>query len=156
MALSSTPRRRPTSSCLKWLHIEGLGTGLNGVNMIGGGKLIVRKCSIRNFTGNGVNVIGGANARALIEDSLIAGNGGRVNLHGAGGVANSGFLERSLVDNNTTFAVQVDVASTLVLSGSTLTGSPSSIMTTNGGVVISYGNNLLKNAGAPTQTLPLQ
>jgi hypothetical protein len=124
--------------------------------MIGGGKLVVRKCSIRNFTGNGVNVVGTANARAFVADSLIIGNGGGVNLHGAGGVANNGFLERSLVDFNTNFAVQVDGASILILSGSTLSGSPSSIIETNGGTVISYGNNLLRNAGAPTQTLPLQ
>jgi hypothetical protein len=58
--------------------------------MIGGGKLVVRKCSIRNFTGNGVNVVGTANARAFVEDSLIIGNGGGVNLHGAGGMANTG------------------------------------------------------------------
>jgi hypothetical protein len=141
---------------LEGLDLEGLGTGLDGVKMVGGGKLLVRKCSIRNFTGNGVNVVGTANARAFVEDSLITGNGGGVNLHGAGGVANTGFVERSLVDNNTTFAVRVDGTSTLVLSGSTLTGSPSSIITTNGGTVISYGNNLLRNAGAPTQTLPLQ
>ncbi|HEY4848034.1 MAG TPA: right-handed parallel beta-helix repeat-containing protein [Methylocella sp.] len=141
---------------LEGLDIEGLGTGLDGVKMVGGGKLVVRKCSIRNFTGNGVNIGGTANARAFVEDSLITGNGGGVNLHGAGGVANAAFVERSLVDNNTTAAVQVDGASTVVLSGSTLTGSPSSIIETNGGSAISYGNNLLRNAGAPTQTLPLQ
>jgi hypothetical protein len=142
---------------LEGLDIEGVvGTGLNGVNMIGGGKLVVRKCSIRNFTGNGVNVVGTANARAFVEDSLIIGNGGGVNLHGAGGVANNGWLERSLVDFNTNFAVRVDGASTLILSGSTLSGSAFSIIETNGGTVISYGNNLLRNAGAPTQTLPLQ
>ena len=141
---------------LEGLDIEGLGTGLDGVKMVGGGKLVVRKCSIRNFTGNGVNIGGTVNARAFVEDSLITGNGGGVNLHGAGGVANAAFVERSLVDNNTTAAVQVDGASTVVLSGSTLTGSPSSIIETNGGSAISYGNNLLRNAGAPTQTLPLQ
>ncbi len=70
---------------LEGLDIEGLGTGLDGVKMIGGGKLVIRKCSIRNFTGNGVNVVGTANARAFVEDSLIIGNGGGVNLHGVGG-----------------------------------------------------------------------
>jgi parallel beta helix pectate lyase-like protein len=141
---------------LEGLDIEGLGTGLDGVKMVGGGKLVVRKCSIRNFTGNGVNVVGTANARAFVEDSLITGNGGGVNLHGILGVANTAFVEHSVVDNNTTAAVQVDGASAVVLSGSTLTGSPSSIIETNGGSAISYGNNLLRNAGAPTQTLPLQ
>ncbi len=74
----------------------------------------------------------------------------------SGGVVNTAFVDHSIVDNNTTAAVQVDGASTVVLSGSTLTGSPSSIIETNGVSAISYGNNLLRNAGAPTQTLPLQ
>jgi hypothetical protein len=141
---------------LEGLDIEGLGTGLDGVKMVGSGKLFIRKCSIRNFTGNGVNVVGTANARAFVEESVITGNNIGVNLKGIGGVANSAHLEHSVVDNNTTAAVQVDGASAVVLSGSTLSGSPSSIIETNGGSAISYGNNLLRHAGAPTQTLPLQ
>jgi hypothetical protein len=141
---------------LEGLDIEGLGTGLDGVKMIGTGKLFIRKCSIRNFTMNGVNVAGTANARVFVEESLITGNNVGVNLKGIGGAANEAFVERSVVDNNTTAAVQVDGASSVVLSGSTLTGSPSSIIETNGGSAISYGNNLLRHAGAPTQTLPLQ
>jgi Right handed beta helix region len=141
---------------LEGLDIEGLGTGLDGVKMIGTGKLFIRKCSIRNFTMNGVNVAGTANARVFVEGSVITGNNVGVNLKGIGGVANTAFVEHSVVDNNTTAAVQVDGASTVVLSGTTLTGSPSSIIETNGGSAISYGNNLLRNAGAPTQTLPLQ
>jgi len=141
---------------LDGLDIEGLGTGLDGVKMIGTGKLFIRKCSIRNFTMNGVNVAGTANARVFVEESRITGNNVGVNLKGIGGVANEAFVERSVVDNNTTAAVQVDGASSVVLSGSTLTGGPSSIIETNGGSAISYGNNLLRHAGAPTQTLPLQ
>jgi hypothetical protein len=141
---------------LEGLDIEGLGTGLDGVKMTGIGKLFIRKCSIRNFTMNGVNVAGSANARVFVEGSVITGNNVGVNLKGIGGVANTAFVEHSVVDNNTTAAVQVDGASTVVLSGTTLTGSPSSIVETNGGSAISYGNNLLRNVGAPTQTLPLQ
>jgi hypothetical protein len=124
--------------------------------MIGTGKLFIRKCSIRNFTINGVNVAGSANARVFVEESVITGNNVGVNLKGVGGVANKGFVERSVIDNSTTAAVQVDGASDVVLSGSTLSGSPSGIIETNGGSATSYGNNLLRGAGAPTQTLPLQ
>jgi len=141
---------------LEGLDFEGLGTGLNGVTMIGTGKLFIRKCSIRNFTMAGVNVAGTANANVFVEESVITGNNVGVNLKGIGGVANTAIVERSVVENNTTAAVQIDGASTVVLSGSTLTGSPSSIIETNGGSAISYGNNLLRHAGAPTQTLPLQ
>jgi hypothetical protein len=70
-----------------------------------------------------------------VEESVITGNNVGVNVKGIGGVANGAFVERSVVDNNTTAAVQVDGPSGVVLSGSTLSGSPSSIIETNGGCV---------------------
>src|SRR5450631_4629225 len=56
---------------LEGLDIEGLGTGLDGIKMIGTGKLFIRKCTIRNFTMTGVNVVGTANARVFVEGSVI-------------------------------------------------------------------------------------
>jgi hypothetical protein len=117
---------------LEGLDIEGLGTGLNDVNIIGGGKTTIRKCSIRNFTQNGVNLVGTSGARAVIEDSLILNNAGGFNMQGASGAANSAFLERTLLDSNTSFATRTSGQSTLVLIGSTLIGSPSSIIATGG------------------------
>ena len=142
---------------LEGLDIEGLGTGLDGVKMIGTGKLFIRNCSVRNFTGNGVNVAGTASARVFVEGSLITGNNVGVNVMGIGGVPNSAGVEHSVIDNNTTAAVQVDGAgNAVILNASTLTGSPSSIIATDGGSVISYGNNVFRGAGTPTQTVPLQ
>jgi hypothetical protein len=142
---------------LEGLDIEGAGTGLNGVQIIGGGRTIIRKCSIRNFTQNGVNLAGTANARAVVQDSLILSNAVGLNMQGAAGAANFAVLQNSLVDNSTSSATQVAGAtSALVLIGSTLSGSPSSIVATGGAGVISYGNNVIRSAGAPTQTLALQ
>jgi hypothetical protein len=140
---------------LEGLDIEGLGTGLNGITIIGGGRTTIRKCSIRNFTQNGVNLQGTVNARVIVEDSLILGNTGGFNMLGSGGVMNTAFVQNTVLDSNTSFATQVGGANILVLSGSTLTGSPTSI-SNNGGEVWSYGNNLIRNAGTPTQTLTLQ
>jgi hypothetical protein len=140
---------------LEGLDIEGLGTGLNGVNILGGGKTTIRKCSIRNFSGNGVNLTGTVNARVVIENSVILNNGGGFNMLGAGGVMNTALMMGTTLDSNTSFATQVGGANVLVLSNSILTGSPYSIHN-NGGEVWSYGNNILRNAGTPTQTLVLQ
>jgi hypothetical protein len=140
---------------LDGLDIEGLGTGLNGVTIVGGGRTTIRNCSIRNFTQNGVNLQGTANARAVVENSIILGNGGGFNMLGASGAMNTAFVQNTIVDSNTSFATQVGGGNVLVLIGSTLTGSPFSI-SNNGGEVWSYGNNILRNAGAPTQTLVLQ
>ncbi|MBA3727546.1 MAG: right-handed parallel beta-helix repeat-containing protein [Armatimonadetes bacterium] len=143
---------------LEGLDIEGFGTGLNGVRMVGAGKLTIRKCSIRNFTagtGFGVDIQGSAGARVFLEDNLIIGNLGGINVKGAAGAANNAFLTHSLVDANTNFVLQVDGASVVAVTASTLTGSPAAIITTNGGSFISFGGNLLRGTGAPTQTLPL-
>jgi parallel beta helix pectate lyase-like protein len=140
---------------IEGLDIDGIGTGLNGINIIGTGHIIIRNCSIRNFTQNGINVAGTLNAQAVVENSLVVSNNGGLNLQGIGGVANSAVIQNSVFHNNTAFATQLVSPSTLLLAGSSLIGSPSSIINT-GGTVISYGNNILRNAGAPTQTLPLQ
>jgi hypothetical protein len=92
----------------------------------------------------------------VIIDTIILNNAGGFNMQGAAGAANSAFLLNCVVDNNSSFATQIVGASTLVISGNQLIGSPSSIIASGGAAVISYQNNMLRNAGAPTQSLPLQ
>jgi phage gp45-like len=150
---------------LDGLDFEGLGfsggtAGLNGVSMVGQGRLVIRNCSIRDFGSFGVNVAAPSatpSPRVLVQNSLITGNaGGGINVQGVSGATNLVEVLNTLIDANTTFGVQVVGSSELVLSASTLTGQPSSIIVSGGGQVISYGNNVLRNAGAPTSTLPLQ
>lgn len=141
---------------LEGLDIEGVGTGLNGVHIVGGGRTVIRKCSIRGFAQNAVNLVGTADARVMIVDSLLLKNNGGVNVHGASGAFNFAALQNTVVDNNTTFATQITAPGTLQLSTSTLSGSLSSIVNVGGASVISYGNNIIRNAGLPTQTLVLQ
>jgi parallel beta helix pectate lyase-like protein len=144
---------------LDGLDIEGGGVGDDGVVFNGYGLLIIRNCSIRDFAAAGVYVAGSPSTpapRVLIQNCLITGNGGGVLVQGNGG-PNNAEVVNSLIDSNTSYNIQVAGASTLVLSASTLTGtSPNDILISGGGSVISYGNNVLRNAGAPTSTLPLQ
>jgi len=139
---------------LEGLDIEGLGTGLNGINMIGAGKITIRKCAIRNFSQNGINIAGTLGARAFIEDTQLLNNAGGLNIQTTAG-ANGAVLRNSFADSNTSYATQVTGASALILIGSTLTGGPA-IVTSGGAAVISYGNNVIRGGGAPTQTVPLQ
>ena len=138
---------------LDGLDIEGEGQGLNGVTITNSGTVDIVHCAIRGFTQNGVNVAGNAGARAYVYDSVILNNGGGLNIAGVGGAANTAIVEKSLLDNNKSFATQIDSAGTLTLIGSTLTGSPSSIAAAKGAAIVSYGNNMLQGNGAPTQTM---
>ena len=69
---------------LEGLDIEGLGTGLNGVNIVSGAQVYIIRCAIRHFTQNGVNLASSTSGgRALIRDSFINLNGGGVNVEWA-------------------------------------------------------------------------
>jgi len=144
---------------LEGLDIEGVGTGLNGVRVVGAGLIIIRNCSIRGFTQNAVELVGVTATpapRVLVQNSILTGNAGGIFVHPTSPTVNNAEVLNTLIDTNTTFGIQVDGPSALVLSASTVTGQPSAIIVANGGQVISYGNNVLRNAGAPTSTLPLQ
>ncbi len=56
---------------LEGLDIEGQGTGLSGIDVLGPGHVTVRRTSIRNFTQQGINVAGPAGTRLLVQDSYI-------------------------------------------------------------------------------------
>jgi len=63
---------------LEGLGIEGFANGtspgIHGVSILSAAKVTIQKCSIRNFTQNGVNLNGPAGARVMIVDSMIRNN----------------------------------------------------------------------------------
>jgi Right handed beta helix region len=133
---------------LEGLDIEGLGTGINGVQVLAGSVSVVR-CTIHGFTQNAVNATG--TSRVRIEDSRLTNSNGGLNM-----AANtSAIVQNTVIDKNTTFGIQTAGPSTLILTGSTLTGSPSAIIASGGAVVASFGNNVILGSGAPTMTVPL-
>ncbi len=146
----------PAEVFLEGLDIEGLGTGNNGISITGGARVTISKVTIRNFVGNGVNVVGVAGSRAVIQDSIIVSNAGGVNVAGAGGAATAAVLIRTLVDNNVTFSTSVTAPSSLLLSGSTLLGTAASIVNNGGATVISFGNNAIAGTGSITNPIPLK
>jgi Right handed beta helix region len=142
---------------LEGLDIEGLGTGLNGLQILSSSSVIIRRSSIHHFTGNGVNLVGTANAKVLVQDCVISLNGGGVNVQGAGGVTNNAVIDHTTIDTHTNFAVQAAQGGAAFLSASNLIGSGTKLVISGTGTVTSYGNNVIRGAGAPpTTTLPLQ
>jgi hypothetical protein len=136
---------------LSGLDIDGVGSGLNGVEIVGGGSITIRRCSIRNFRQNGVNLVGTANARVFVVDSLIMRNSGGLNVQGAAGATNVGFLVRTILDQNSTFAAQVTAPSRLSLAESKLLGSAVGIGNPGGAATVtSFGDNAVGGTGAPT------
>jgi hypothetical protein len=133
---------------LEGLDIEGIGTGLNGITVLAGGKVYVKNCKIHHFTQNGINMASStAAAKLFVKDSIIIQNGtassnpltGGVNING-NGVANSGVIVDTVIDNNQNFAVQASGTGNAVsLTRSVLSGSPTGISLVNGGTSLCFG-----------------
>ena len=109
--------------------------------------------------GFGVNIMPSSTTpvpNILIENSTILYNGGT----GFGGGINIAGGNVQVADTtayaNGQYNLGVGSAATAVLSGDTFLGTAPTDISNTGGSVISYGNNVLRNNGSPTSTVPLQ
>ena len=147
---------------LKGLDIEGLGTGINGVNFISGLEVVIDTCNIKSFTTTGVNVASStSSARAVIKNSQILNNGtngtpntGGVNVQG-NGVGNVAALINTVVENNQNYGLQVTGSANIA----TFTNSwvnPTGIVSASSGVLIGIGPSNFFASGTPTVHLNFQ
>jgi hypothetical protein len=141
---------------LEGLDFEGLGTGINGVQITGSGTTTIIRCRINNFTGNGVNLVGTAGARAVVIDSIITDNGGGFNISGAGGVQNTGVSLSTIYDNNPSFGLQVTAPSNLIVSANKIFGAATAVSAIGGASVNSFVDNGTTGAFTPTVNTPLK
>jgi hypothetical protein len=131
---------------LKNLDIEGLGTGINGINILAGLNVYVINSRIHHFISNGINMASSTSgARLVVTNSQILRNGtagsnpltGGINING---IANSGVVLDTLIDNNQNFAVQASGASnSIALTRSILAKSPAGISLVGGGTSVCLG-----------------
>ena len=87
---------------LRGLSIDGIGTGLSGVKFLAGGKLVVERCTIQNFTQNGIDFGPAAvTSQLIVSDTTINNNGaaGIQVLATAPGVANVAITRTRLLQN---------------------------------------------------------
>jgi hypothetical protein len=115
---------------LKGLDIEGLGTGINGINFLNGGFLHVEDCVIRRFTGSGIVITaGGATGFEITRTTVFSnGNGstgGGIRIAPAAGGTSKGVIDRVVADRNT-FGLAADATGgsvNLNIESSTATNS---------------------------------
>lgn len=101
--------------------------------------------------------MGTVNAKVLVQDCFISNNSGGINVQGAGGVLNTGVIDKTTIDNHTNFAVQIVGPGNIYLSSSQLIGAGPKLAISGSGTINSYGNNVIRGAGvAPSANLPLE
>jgi hypothetical protein len=151
---------------LEGLDIDGLGSGLNGVNIITGLNTFIIRCAIRRFTGNGVNMTSSTSgARVFIRDSFINLNGtlnsspltGGVNVQG-NGVGNVASIINTEIDANANFALQANgTGNILGVANSVLNASPAAVSLLNSAVAVSFGpSNVVSPAFTFSSTQPFR
>jgi hypothetical protein len=148
------------------LDINGFGpaaTSFNGVKLVQAGSLAVLNCLIYGFqNSNGTDgaaiLIAGQNgAHVEIANTVMRNNTFGVLVSPPGAVINGVLIEHSLMDKNAAASLSLaNSGAVVVLNGDSLIASPASIDNSSGGQVISYGNNMIRNGGSPTSTVPLQ
>ncbi|MHB8446653.1 MAG: right-handed parallel beta-helix repeat-containing protein [Rudaea sp.] len=63
---------QPTDQVIiRGLTIEGLGTGINGINFVSGGQLVIERCVIQAFTSSGINLATPTASQLVVTDTTI-------------------------------------------------------------------------------------
>lgn len=111
---------------LRDLHIEGAGTGLNGIRFLNGLALFVENCTVNRFTQKGIDFEPTGNSALFVKDTVVRNNsfgagGGIFIKPGAAGTATATIdnanLERNL------FGLRVEGNSKVSVRDSVMTGN---------------------------------
>jgi hypothetical protein len=85
---------------LRNLSINGIGSGINGINFVSGGALHIEHCTIFGFTNNGINIVSSMNAKIFVVDTISRDNNGSgIVGRGVGGTVVV-VIDRSRFENN--------------------------------------------------------
>ncbi len=129
---------------LRGLHIEGAGTGLNGIRFIAGGALLVENCTIRGFTQRGIDFQPSGAAQLYVRNTSIFGAGGGgifVKPSGAGSV--NGSIDGSQIGRSS-FGVHVEGVANIAVSNTVATANSSNgfeALNTSGAVGLSISRS---------------
>jgi len=146
---------------LQGLDIEGLGTGIDGVHLIGGSQVYIIRCSIRNFNQNGVNAASttAGEKHTFLNDSYVIDNGVTAATGGANAAAGNvlSITNTSLL-SNLHFAAQANGAGAIITAQtSTFNNSPTSVSKLAGGTLVCVGpSNLFATATVCDSTANFQ
>ncbi len=142
---------------LRGLDIEGLGTGLDGIKVLGGlAALHVEKCTINAFRGTNGSAIEVAptvagTTKVFIKDTIVRnsgqGTGGGIFINPAAGVTVTASLDNVRMENNV-FGFKNQGSSTSSIHNSVAAGnSAAGFSAVNGSAVLNIEGSVAANNG---------
>jgi hypothetical protein len=134
------------------LSLEGIGTGLIGVNVIAGGRVLVEKCHIYGFRGtNGAGIRMGGSGTITVSDSTIHDNVTGVVLNATTGAVLA-TLDRVLIEDSGGPGISVSGAGYKflnVLRSTINANAGAGVETTSGQSYVNLIDNMISFNGGP-------
>jgi hypothetical protein len=127
----------------------------NGILVVGGSSPVTGALTRITATANGVGIlVSGSSVSLAVTDSVAS-----TNNYGIGSSSATATVRNSTVSNNAVGIASDQTTAVVRVTQSTITGNGTGWQATNGGQVLSYGNNNVggnTTDGAPTSTLALE
>jgi len=125
--------------------------GLNGIQYVGGGTLIVENCAIYGFSLNGINIIPSTNNnRVAIINTTLTNNGAGIQLAPTGGTVNASATEVRIFRNSFGIGISPTGAATAALQMDRVTASENTgngVQVSNTGGSVQLTNSQLSHNG---------
>ena len=106
---------------LRGITFEGIGTGIDGIQVVSAGKVMVENCYIRGFSLRGISVEPTANVVVTVSDTTLHGNTSNgIVIRPAAGVTAQVTLDNVSIVNNVNHGLIVSPGATVVVRNSTI------------------------------------
>jgi hypothetical protein len=137
---------------LRNLDIQGLGTGLSGINVLAAADVIIDHCRIAGFTNSGIAFSVGATVNGQVLDTAISNSATGINVGASAGTARVS-VRNARMDGLSSAAVQTTANGSVSVFDSSISNNPGNAILANGGSVYvassMFDNNVVTfNAGS--------
>ncbi len=148
---------------LEGLDMEGTSpdtTYVTGLTIAQAGEVLVKNCEFKDYrgansSGQAINIASVSTVRVTLRDVTLFNNAGGVRVGTTGGVGRLKMLGATLMAN-TSFGVRViGSGNNATVYASQIVGSAKALDLQNGGLVTSYGNNVINGGDAPSNLVIL-
>jgi len=138
---------------IQGLDIDGLGSGLNGINVLDVGALYVQDCLIYGFVQKGINYTPttAGTSTLVVQNTVLsannnAANGGAIFIAPAAGVTATVFITNTRMSNNT-FGLHTNGGKTTVFESAAVNNTNNGFVAVNGGTQLDLSYSVAANNG---------
>jgi parallel beta helix pectate lyase-like protein len=104
------------------VSINGLGTGLSGIKMLGSGSLFVENVDIHQFTDKGIDFQPTGAAQLFVTNAAIRNTGGGILVKPAAGISTTAQVRDSILEQNV-YGIRAEDRSSVSIERSTAAGN---------------------------------